>query len=216
MLAKLILEDQTILPANHFGAQVNTAGEVVFTTAMTGYIESLTDPSYKGQILVFTYPLIGNYGVPATRFFQSNKIQVSGVIVSENCLKPNHSQSKKSLHQWLLENNLPGLSGIDTRALTQKIREKGTLLGKILTNSSKVDFYDPNKENLVPKVSCSKPKFYQQNSAKTICLLDCGVKKAILNHLLQRKINVWQVPWDYNPFQNPQIKFHGLLISNGR
>lgn len=214
MKGKLIFEDQTVFEGDSFGAEIPSAGEVVFTTAMTGYVESLTDPSYKGQILIFTYPLIGNYGIPSKNFWQSSKIQVSGVIVSQNCFTPNHHQSQKSLSFWLKENQIPALSNLDTRLLTQKIRQKGTLLGKIVfEEKDKIDFYNPNEENQVQKVSCPKPVFFNQKSSKTICLIDCGTKKAILDSLLELKVNVWRVPWNYTSIF--KIKPDGLVISNG-
>lgn len=214
-MARLILKDNSIWEGEIFGAPLPVAGEVVFSTAMTGYVEALTDPSYKGQILVFTYPLIGNYGVPKNQSFQSEKIQVAGVVVSEHCLTPSHYQCLKTLDQWLKENNIPGISGIDTRNLTQKIRQEGTMLGKIVPQNEEIDFYDPNQENIVNQVSCQKPRLFSQNSSKTICLIDCGYKKAILNCLLERKVNVLVVPWNFDPFTHTQIKIDGILISNG-
>lgn len=217
MKAQLVLKDNTVLSGEAFGAPLSSAGEVVFSTAMTGYVQALTDPSFAGQILVLTFPLIGNYGVPDPKYFQSKKIQISGLIVTQQCLIPSHHQSQKSLNQWLRENNIPGISEIDTRALTQKIREKGTMLGKILINEQDLGFYDPNKENIIAKVSVKKPKFFRSPKAKkTVCLLDCGYKKAILDCLLARKINVMVVPWNFNPFTTllPH-KISGLVISNG-
>ncbi len=191
MKTQLVLEDNSIWEGEAFGQETPIAGEVVFATAMTGYSEALTDPSYKGQILVFTYPLIGNYGVGDTSFFQSEKIQVSGVVVSEPCFTPSHWQSQKSLDYWLKENNIPGLWGIDTRALTQKLRDKGTMLGKLGTPQDKIDFYDPNKDNLVAKASLTEPKIFNNKlKNKTVCLVDCGYKKAILDSLLKRDLTV--------------------------
>jgi len=215
--AQLILKDNTVLSGEAFGAPINSAGEVVFNTAMTGYVESLTDPSYAGQILVLTYPLIGNYGVPQPKTFQSHKIQVSGLVVSQHCPTPNHYQSQKTLNDWLKENNVPGISGIDTRALTQKIRQSGTMLGKIDVGGEKQEFYDPNKENIVAKVSIDQPKTFRSGKGrKTVCLIDCGYKKAILECLLARRINVAVVPWNFNPFTTPlPEKISGLVISNG-
>ena len=216
-MGKLILEDGTILEGSSFGAKKNTAGEVVFNTSMTGYVESLTDPSYFGQILVLTYPLVGNYGVPDKKYFQSKKIQIPGLIVSQNCSTPSHYQSKQSLDAWLTKNNVPAISGIDTRALTQKIREKGTILGKIIVNDETINFYDPNKENIVAKVSLTKPQIFKsKRGKKLVCLLDCGCKKAILDNLLARDLNVLVVPWNFNLFDSPYAKkISGLLIFNG-
>jgi len=215
MKAKLILEDGSVWEGEGFGSPTNRAGEVVFSTAMTGYPESLTDPSYKGQILVFTYPLVGNYGVPEKCFFQSESIQVSGVIVTHHCLSPHHYQSKKTLHFWLKENQVPGIAGIDTRALTQKIRRRGTMLGKIVITPQPISFYNPDKDNLLPQVSPPQEKFFLKNkSYPTVCLIDCGCKRAIKEMLLAEKINLWQVPWDFNPFKKKR-KIDALVVSNG-
>ena len=214
MKAKLVLEDGTTLRGEGFGYLSDTAGEVVFSTAMTGYTESLTDPSYFGQILTLTYPLVGNYGVPCPSFFQSKKIQISGLVVSKHCLNPSHNQNQKTLDRWLKENFIPAISEIDTRALTQKIRQKGTILGKIKMQKD-IPFYDPNKENLVAKVSLRQPETYSSNDfSKTICLIDCGYKKAILEKLIQKGLNVIVVPWNFNPF-NLNRPFSGIVISNG-
>lgn len=139
MEAELIFEDFTSVTGKSFGAEIDIDGEVVFQTGMVGYTESMTDPSYHGQILVLTYPLIGNYGVPGNetdefdlpKFFESiNKIWIAGLIVDELCEQPSHWRNVKTLSEWMKEHNIPGISGVDTRALTKKIREKGTLLGK--------------------------------------------------------------------------------------
>jgi len=216
-MRKLILKDGAIFEGEGFGASTDSAGEVVFSTAMTGYVETLTDPSFFGQILVLTYPLIGNYGVPCKKYFQSKRIQVSGLVVTQWCPTPSHFQNQKNLDQWLKENNVPGISGIDTRFLTQKIRKKGVMLGKIIEKKDNLDFYDPNKENLVEKVSIKKPKFFGGGKNKeTICLIDCGFKKAILECLLKRKINVLVAPWDFNPFKKSFCReISGLVVSNG-
>lgn len=215
MKAKLVLKDGTKISGHLFGASKTTAGEIVFSTAMTGYIEALTDPSYFGQILVLTYPLVGNYGVPKSAFFQSKKIQVAGLVISCLSKNPSHYQSQNSLSEWLKKDNVPGISGIDTRALTQKIRQKGTMLGKIETDSQKTDFYDPNKDNLVAKVSIRKPKIYKnKKNKKTILLIDCGCKRAIIKSFLKRNINVLAVPWDYDPFKS-NSSFQGIVFSNG-
>lgn len=214
MKANLVLADGTIYPGEAFGAPLSAAGEVVFTTAMTGYVETLTDPSYTGQIVVLTYPLIGNYGVPQPKFFQSNKIQVAGLIVASHCLTPSHQQSQKTLTAWLKENRVPAIAGIDTRTLTQNLRNQGTILGKIEIKKA-IPFYDPNRENLVNQVSLKKPVFFKKSKAKkTICLLDCGYKKAILDNFLSHDLNVWVVPWDFDPFEKG-LRFAGLVISNG-
>ena len=153
----LILDDGTRFSGRSFGALRAVAGEVVFNTAMTGYPESLTDPSYKGQILVLTYPLIGNYGVPGTlikeqlsAWFESDKVHISGLIVASYSTEYSHWNALESLSDWLKEHDVPGICGIDTRALTKRLREHGTMLGKIVHhNEDETVFYDPNRENLV-------------------------------------------------------------------
>ena len=217
-MAKLILEDKTVFEGFSFGANVSTSGEAVFNTGMVGYPEALTDPSYFGQILIFTYPLIGNYGVPPResrgglfKYFESEKIQTKGMIISDLSFKYSHWQAKKSLENWLLEENIPGIYGIDTRALTKKLRKEGTMLAKITGDKTDIDFYDPNRENLMSKVSCQNLREYGEGKVK-IVLLDCGVKHSIIRSLLERKAKVIRVPYDYDIFK---LKFDGLLISNG-
>ena len=216
--ARLVLEDGSRYEGMSFGSQKSVAGEVVFNTGMVGYPETLTDPSYRGQILVFTYPLIGNYGVPSrqeedgvARFLESQQIQTSAMIVSEYSAVHNHWQADSSLSQWLVENDIPGLQGIDTRALTKKLREKGSMLGKIEFGDDDLAFEDPNTLNLVAEVSIREPKRYGSGN-KTIVLIDCGGKNNILNCLLQRDVSVLRVPWDYDLSNE---SFDGLLISNG-
>jgi len=157
---KLILEDGTVFTGKSFGCHKSVAGEVVFNTAMTGYTESLTDPSYKGQILVATYPLIGNYGVPSdekqdgiSKFYESDDIHVTGLIVSDYSFEYSHWNAKSSLAHWLKENEVPGIFDIDTRALTKLLRDKGPMLGKIIADNNDVDYYNPDVENLASLVS---------------------------------------------------------------
>lgn len=215
---ELILEDGTKVQGKSFGADKSVAGEVVFNTAMTGYPESLTDPSYKGQILVLTYPLIGNYGVPGTekedellRFFESYALHISGLIISDYSWEYSHWNAKISLGDWLREYNIPGIFDVDTRALTKILREKGTMLGKILIDGKDVDWYDPNQENLVAQVSINEKKTYG-NGRYRVALLDCGVKYNIIRNLLKRDVTVDLLPWDYNL---KDIDYDGLFISNG-
>lgn len=216
---QLILEDGTIFQGKSFGAETSSSGEVVFSTAMVGYPESLTDPSYRGQILVMTYPIIGNYGVPAdtskngiSDFFESEKIHLSGLIVSEYSGEYSHWNAQKSLGDWLKEENIPGIYGIDTRELTKLIREKGALKGKIVFNSpDEIDFADSNAENQVAHVSCKEIIEYG-NGDKTVVLIDCGVKHNIIRNLVNRGLKVVRVPWDYD-FN--QMEWDGLFISNG-
>ncbi len=219
MFAKLVLEDGTIFDGKTFGADVSASGEVVFNTGMVGYPESLTDPSYHGQILVLTYPLIGNYGVPGDekdefgllRNFESEKIQASGLVISDYSDKYSHWNAKKSLSEWLKENNVPAISEVDTRMLTKKLREKGVMLGKII-NDKDVALSDPNKRNLVAEVSTEKKAVYNSGGKKKILLVDCGAKQSIIKCLIKRGCEVMRVPWDYDFLKE---KFDGLLISNG-
>ncbi len=215
---KLLFEDGTAISGSFFGYPGSVAGEVVFNTAMTGYPESLSDPSYKGQILVLTYPLIGNYGVPEelikdklTKYFESSRVQVSGLVVASYSEEYNHWNATKSLNHWLYENKVPGMFGVDTRALTKFIREKGALKGKLVYDSQDIEFFDPDKENLVDLVSCEEKLAYGNGKYK-ILLIDCGVKNNIIRHVLKRGSQVLRVPWNYN-FLDEQ--YDGILISNG-
>lgn len=217
-MIKLILEDGTEFQGYSFGAKKSIAGEVVFNTAMTGYPESLTDPSYKGQILVATYPLIGNYGVPGKgekdnmlEHYESDEIQIQAFVISDYTENFSHWNAEKSLHDWMLENEVPGIYGIDTRALTKILREKGTMLGKIIFDNQDVDFYNPNEENLVAQVSIKKKQVYG-NGKYRILLIDCGVKNNIIRNLLKRDTRVIRVPWDYDISKED---YDGLFISNG-
>jgi carbamoyl-phosphate synthase small subunit len=216
--AKLILEDGSEFYGESFGAEVSAAGETVFNTAMTGYPENLTDPSYRGQILVTTYPLMGNYGVPNKEIengllknFESENIQISGLVVADYSDKYSHWNAQKSLSEWMKENGVPGITGIDTRALTRRLREKGCMLGKIVKNEIDTPWVDPNKENLVEQVSISEKKVYG-NGKHRILLIDCGVKLNIIRCLLKRDTTIIRVPWDHD-IKNEQ--FDGLFISNG-
>ncbi|WP_297088359.1 glutamine-hydrolyzing carbamoyl-phosphate synthase small subunit [uncultured Draconibacterium sp.] len=215
--AKLTLEDGTVFIGKSFGSEKAVAGEVVFYTAMTGYPESLTDPSYTGQILVSTYPMIGNYGVPFNqkengihKFYESHKLHISGLIISDYSFEFSHWNAEKSLSDWLKEYDVPGIFDIDTRALTKTLREKGSMLGKI-EFEEEIDFYDPNKENLVAVASCKEREVYGNGEHKVV-LIDCGVKNNIMRCLIDRGATVIRVPWDYD-FSNEE--FDGLFISNG-
>ncbi len=212
MIGKLILEDGSKFEGESFGATISMAGEVVFSTGMTGYPESLTDPSYKGEILILTYPLIGNYGVPDKKFWESEGIKVSGLVISNYIDTPSHFQSKMTLSTWLKKENIPALEIADTRFLTQKIRSRGTMLGKIIFKED-VEFYNPDLENLVAKVS-TKKVIKQGNGKKTVLLVDCGAKKNIERCLLKRGLTVITVPWDFDPASS-DLKFDAIIISNG-
>lgn len=218
--AKLVLEDGTAYEGKSFGASKSAAGEVVFTTGMVGYDLSLTDPSYAGQILTFTYPLIGNWGVPPETYLESSKCQVAGLVISDLTTKPSHWQSQKTLDSWLKEEGICGIYDIDTRSLTQKLREYGVMLGKIIIDNQDVDFYDPNAENIVAKVSIPKIKIHPpfQGDSLTgnlkVGLLNCGAKENIKRNLLARGATVYELPWDYDPFDH-DLDLDGLVISNG-
>jgi len=214
----LTLEDGTVYQGRSFGAAVAAAGEVVFNTAMTGYPESLTDPSYKGQILCLTYPLVGNYGAPARSeendlftFYESSSIHISGLIVSDYSSEYSHWNATESLGEWLSRNRIPGVCGIDTRALTKRIREKGVMLGKLEPEGTETDFHDPNLTNLVAGVSTREIKIYGSGKYR-IMLVDCGVKYNIIRNLLKRDTTIIRVPWDYD-FSGTE--YDGLFLTNG-
>ncbi len=215
---KLTLEDGTVYHGKSFGAPVAAAGEVVFNTAMTGYPESLTDPSYKGQILCLTYPLVGNYGAPGKEeendlysFYESSSIHISGLLVSDYSFEYSHWNADESLDEWLRRNNVPGVFGIDTRALTKRIREKGVMLGKIEPEGASTDFFDPNLTNLVASVSTREVKRYGSGRYR-ILLVDCGVKYNIIRNLLKRDTTIIRVPWDYDYSAED---YDGLFLTNG-
>jgi len=208
---KLQLKDGTVIEGEGFGAPVSGTGEVVFTTGMTGYVETLTDPSYTGQIIVFTYPLIGNYGVPERRFFESNKVHAAGVVVSEYSEEHSHNDSKSSLGEWLRASGVPAITGIDTRELTKKLRTHGVLLGTLLEKGTAKEFKDPNEENLVAKVSVKKKIVYGDGPLKII-LIDCGAKENIVRGITRKETTVIRVPWDYDFSKE---KYDGILVSNG-
>lgn len=213
---KLVFENNLEVKGRSFGFPISVSGEVVFNTAMTGYPESLTDPSYKGQILILTYPLIGNYGVPSYEYdntilknFESEKIHISGLVISDYSIDNSHWKSNKSLSKWLIENRIPAISGVDTRMLTKIIREKGVMKGMIVSDDKIPDEYIEG--NLVEHVSV-KEKVVYGNGKYKILLIDCGVKNNIIRRLLVRDTTVIRVPWDYD-FTNDD--YDGLFVSNG-
>jgi carbamoyl-phosphate synthase small subunit len=214
----LTLEDGAQFSGISFGSEKSISGEVVFNTGMVGYNESLSDPSYSGQILVFTYPLIGNYGVPRREtehslpeFFESERIHPQAIIVSDYAHSRDHWNADKTLATWLKENDVPGLWGIDTRALTKRLREKGTMLGKI-TFGAETEFDDPNRRNLIREVSVKEPISYNEGGHKRIVVIDCGVKNNILRSLIRRACHVIRVPCAYDFFH---LAFDGVVVSNG-
>lgn len=211
--SRLVLKDGTVFHGFSPSWQSGTYyGEVVFSTGMTGYPESLTDPSYTGQILTFTYPLIGNYGVTDQKAWESQKVHASGVVVSEACANWSHSGGKQSLLQWLKAQNCPIITGVDTRALTRKIRSEGTAPGAICVHEkSDYKFLDLSKECLVKKVSVDHAETYNDEEKVVICV-DCGMKENILRSLQKLPVTVKRVPWDYD-YSNED--FDGLFLSNG-
>jgi carbamoyl-phosphate synthase small subunit len=231
--AVLALKDGTILEGNGFGYPCEVSGEVVFSTGMTGYTEALTDPSYFGQILIQTYPLIGNYGVPPYSItdefgiplhFESDRIQVKGYVVYSLTQNPSHWSNKKTLNEWLYEQKVPGIEGIDTRELTKKIRVKGTMLG-ILKVAEEIDLEeiktrlneveDPNERDLVKEVTIDKLVEYNYEKSPKVILIDCGTKFGIIRNLLQRGMNVVRVPYDYPAEKILGMNPSGIVISNG-
>lgn len=187
-------------------------GEVVFNTGMVGYVETLTDPSYYGQILTFTYPLIGNYGVPDQKFWESDKIQARAVVVSNLANNCNHHQMQTSLLEWCKAHNTPIITGIDTRSLTLCLREQGVIPGAISTElNTEKQFFDINADPLVPHVSVNTPQTIGDGQYKII-LLDCGVKQNILRSLQAFPFTIKRVPFDYD-FTDED--YDGLFISNG-
>jgi carbamoyl-phosphate synthase small subunit len=234
--AVLVLEDGSIFSGQGFGATGRTTGEVVFSTGMVGYTEALTDPSYCGQILTLAYPLVGNYGVPPRKktssevpaCFESDGIKVRGLVVHSLCETPSHWASSCTLHDWLLEENILGIQGIDTRELTKKLREKGVMLGildvceeneepdvdKLREEATKIP--DPNASDLVRLVSITKPITYPNKEAgRKAVVIDCGVKAGIVRSLLQRGFTVTRVPYDFSSGEIIADRPDVVIVSNG-
>ncbi len=227
-MTKLFLADGQEFSGESFGAETEATGEVVFTTGMTGYLEVLTDPSYFGQIVAFTFPLVGNYGVPEfenfagckycpgiDKTFESPKIWVRGVVITEESLKYSHAESVKSFQKWLKEQGIPAISGVDTRELTQTLREHGTILGKLGAKADK-KYVDELKGRFVPSVSPKTIEILEPENpiGKTIAFVDCGAKNGIFRNFLNRGVRIMRVPFDQNPFELNE-KFDGVFLSNG-
>lgn len=229
----LLLEDGSIFYGRAFGADVDSIGEVVFNTGMVGYLESMTDPSYAGQILAFTYPLIGNYGVPSysdrdeyglPRFFESDSIKVKGIVVQEACQVPSHWASKRTLSKWMESEGVPGIEGVDTRALVAKLRDAGVMMGIIATGAesrekeriaellARAESY--SAQNLVRGVSVSKPVVHGSAEQKVV-LLDCGTKYGIVRNFLKRGFQVVRLP--YSSSYSDVMKYDpaGVVVCNG-
>jgi carbamoyl-phosphate synthase small subunit len=216
--ARLVLEDGSVFAGQAFGFPSAVSGEVVFNTGMVGYPEALTDPSYRGQILVLTYPLVGNYGVPPSAShggldasFESDAVQIAGLVVAESATEYSHWSATQSLDQWLGDQAVPGLSGVDTRALTKRLRERGVMLGKLVGAADDIPLRDPNQENLVALVSVKEPVTYGAGRRRVI-LIDCGCKHSIIRGLVDRGLTVVRVPWNHDFLDED---FDGLVISNG-
>ena len=234
--AFLVLEDGSSFSGYGFGATKKVAGEVVFSTGMVGYTEALTDPSYYGQILTLTYPLVGNYGVPKagsgtgipSPCFESEGIKVRGLVLQNLCQSPSHWASSETLHDWLLEERVPGIYGIDTRQLTKKLREKGVMLGVLEVcdegedpdveslRKEAANVLDPNQTDLVRMVTVTQPISYPSASrGRRAIVIDCGVKAGILRCLLKRGFEVTRVPYDFESGELAELKPDLAIVSNG-
>lgn len=218
----LVLSDGTRFHGKSFGYDAPVAGEVVFNTAMMGYPESLTDPSYEGQLLTLTFPLVGNYGVPPftmeengiPSFMESERIHASALIVSDYSDYYSHWNAVESLSEWLKREKVTGITGIDTRELTKVLRENGVMMGKILfdENPELIPEADYAGVNFVDRVSCKEIIRYNEGAGKKVVLVDCGVKANIIRSLLSRGVEVIRVPWNYD---YTDMEFDGLFLANG-
>lgn len=219
MKRQLVLENGAAFTGEAFGSSDASQGEVVFNTGMTGYQEIITDPSYCGQIVTLTYPLIGNYGINRSDN-ESGRPSISGLIAREVCDEPCHWQKDKTLSEWLAENNVPGIKGIDTRKLTKIIREYGTLRGKIASVDEDPEMIAANLKkwplptDQISRVS-TKSVYVTPGSGPRVVLVDFGAKQGILRECIRRGLDVVVVP--YNTSADAIMKFHpdGLLLSNG-
>ncbi len=211
---KLVLEDGTTFEGISFGAHRAMAGEVVFSTGMVGYPEAFTDPSFTGQILTMTYPLIGNYGVPVSELWEDDHIHIAGLVVSNYIDTPSHVESVMTLSEWLRSEGIPALEIKDTRRLTQHLRTYGSMLGKMVFEHD-IPFVNPNETNLVERVSTGIIKKEGQGT-KTVALIDCGAKRNIVRMLTQRGVRVVTVPWDWDLFSpETDFAFDAIIVSNG-
>jgi len=215
----LVLEDGTIMEGTGFGSMKDTSGEVVFSTGMTGYQEGLTDPSFRGQILTMSYPLIGNYGVNP-KDMESDRVQVRGFVVRELCDSPTTGYGGTDLNSFLKENDIPGIAGVDTRSLIIKIRTAGTMKGAIV-HDDPLEYLEklrkmpyPSESDLVGKVSTKKVLHFPKNCAKKVAVFDTGVKLSIMRQLMDR-FEVYQLPYDtpVKFFRDHEID--GVFLTNG-
>jgi len=233
IVAVLALEDGTIFRGRSFGARLDASGEVVFNTSMIGYPELLTDPSYHEQIVVMTYPILGSYGVPPYSLcdehglplhYESDSIKVRGYAI-HSLSRPSHWSSDRTLEDWMDQEKVPGIQGIDTRAVTRKIRTNGTMLGLLKTSDNEIGqeqvkeelsrLTDPNNKDLVRDVTPSEPIHYVNNSDATVVVLDCGIKYGIVRSLLASGASVVRVPYDYSVNEILEFEPRRIVISNG-
>jgi len=230
---KLIFDDGTVLDGMGFGYSTTVFGEIVFNTGMVGYPETLTDPSYRGQILTLTYPLIGNYGVPdpsvkdddgISKFFESDQIQVRGLVIHELSPSASHWNLSMTLDEWLFNEKVPGISGIDTRGLTKKLRDGGVMMAALVVSDSEIDVEEVkkqlalapnyNSEKFMDDVSTKKEQTYGSDE-KTVVVIDTGAKNAILRNIRSLGYKVIKLPWD-TPFEKIlTYRPKGVVISNG-
>ena len=218
----LVLQDGTKFHGKSFGYDAPVAGEVVFNTAMMGYPESLTDPSYAGQLVTLTFPLVGNYGVPPftfgpeglPTFMESDHIHASAIIVSDYSEQYSHWNANESLAEWLKREHVPGITGIDTRELTKVLREHGVMMGQIIFDDEPENIPQAQYEgvNFVDRVSCKEIIRYNEGAGKRVVLVDCGVKANIIRNLIERGLEVVRVPWKYD---YTEMEFDGLFLGNG-
>jgi len=231
--AKLMLEDGSIFEGIGFGYPSEIAGEVVFNTGMVGYTETLTDPSYRGQMLCLTYPLVGNYGVPSfdikdqhgmPKFFESDNIQIKALLIHELSDTASHWSAVKTLDQWLYEEKIPGIYGIDTRELTKKLRVDGVMMGALAVSENSIDDSNLKKIlagakyeglNFMPEVSTNKPKEYGNKDNDCVVVLDTGVKYSIIRNIIRTGYRVIRLPWDATYEQIMTYNPKGVVISNG-
>jgi carbamoyl-phosphate synthase small subunit len=231
--AKLLLEDGTVFEGIGFGYPSEIAGEVVFNTGMVGYTETLTDPSYRGQLLCLTYPLVGNYGVPSTdikddyglpKFFESDRIQAKGLLIHELSDIASHWSCTKTLDQWLYEERIPGICGIDTRQLTKKLRVRGVMMGALVVSKSPIEDSQVRAVlkgaryegvNFMPEVSTSRAQEYGDKSRDAIVVIDTGVKYSIIRNIIRTGYRVIRLPWNATHEQVQSYNPKGVVISNG-
>ena len=227
--AALRIQNGPVFKGYSFGANKNVSGEAVFTTSLVGYPESMTDPSYRGQILCFTQPLIGNYGVPSSavkdkynllKYFESPHIQCKAIVVGDAAMEYSHWTAVESLSDWCKREGVAAITGVDTRALVSYLREQGSSLSKLLIgeaaeSESNTPYEDPSKLNLVSQVSTKSPfKIPALSPKSNILVIDCGVKENILRNLVKRDASITVVPYDF-PVQNIISNYDGLFITNG-